>query len=191
MSISFEEAYGELGTVGYQPIDSLVNLLKSASGEVADASPGSTYLGRFKRKIDMTYVLEKITPEDQEKILSDLESEQLKKLRVIGDRIFIRAGDQNWAIDQKANSYIFIAPTTMEQAINPRFYFFYKSVWYELWVNDLFGNLVHFDSPEPVEIQEREEFRKNLKDALFVFGRYSTGSSDFANSIIAEFKDEA
>ena len=51
MSISFEEAYGELGTVGYQPIDSLVNLLKSASGEVADASPGSTYLGRFKRKI--------------------------------------------------------------------------------------------------------------------------------------------
>lgn len=139
----------------------------------------------------MAYVLEKITPENVKKILADLESDQDKKKSTIGYGILTRIRDVNWAVDRECNSYIFHAPTTREQAINPRFYFFYQNAWYELWVNDLFGNVVHFDSPEPTSKTVRQEFRRQLKDALFTFGRYSTGSSDFMDSIVAEFKDEA
>lgn len=139
----------------------------------------------------MAYVLEKITPENIEKILLDLESDQAKKKRVIGDGILTRTRDVNWAVNRECNSYIFHAPTTREQAINPRFYFFYQNAWYEIWVNDLFGNVLHFESPEPTSEAERHEFRRQLKDALFIFGRYATGSTDSSDSIVAEFKDEA
>jgi len=138
----------------------------------------------------MTYVLEKITAADREKIMADLESDQEKKLRVIGDKTLTSLGDLNWAVDRESNSYIFLAPTIREQAINPRFFFFYKDTWYELYVKAMFENLVHFESPEPVQ-GERSEFRLQLKAALFAIGRYSKGSFDLLNSIIAEFKDEA
>lgn len=139
----------------------------------------------------MAYVLEKITSENVEKILADLESDQAKKRRAIGDGLFAGSGVLNWAVERESNSYIFHAPTTREQAINPRFYFFYQNEWYELWVNDLFGNVIHFDSPEPTSEATRQKFRSQLKDALLVFGRYGTGSTDFSDSIVAEFKEGA
>jgi hypothetical protein len=139
----------------------------------------------------MTYVLETTTPEDQKKILDDLDSDQSKKRSVIADRLFASGGRINWAIDKKRNSYIFIAPPSREQPLDPRFYFLHKGNWYELWVKAMFENEVHFDDPEPNEKEERQEFRENLKAALFAIGRYSEGSLDLLHSIFAEFKDRS
>lgn len=136
----------------------------------------------------MAYVLEKITAVDKEKILIDIQSDQEKKLRVVADKTFSN-GDSHWAVDRENNSYIFLAPTIREQAIDPRFFFFYKATWYELYVKAMFENLVHFESPEPTADDERSDFRRQLKAALFAIGRYSKGSFDRLNSVVAEFKD--
>lgn len=136
----------------------------------------------------MKYALEEIQPDDLEKILKDLSADPEKKKKVIVERILTKAAVK-WAVNRSKTSYIFLAPTSREEAINPRFYFFYDNVWYEFYVVALFGNLVHFVDSEPRENELRMAFREDVRSALISLGRYGNGSEDILNSVLAEFKE--
>lgn len=136
----------------------------------------------------MTYVLEKMTLEDKNKIFTDLELDPKKKRLVIAYKLFEFFDRVNWAVDRKSNSYIILAPISLEHPLDHKFYFFYKKNWYALWVKAMFENEVNFEDSEPNRKECRQEFRNQLKQALLAIGRYSEGSPDLFNSIYAEFK---
>lgn len=53
MTISFVEAFGKVGTTGYQSVTELMALADSVSGKVESAPSGSTFL--LSRQIQIRY----------------------------------------------------------------------------------------------------------------------------------------
>lgn len=76
----------------------------------------------------MAYVLEKMTLEDKNKIFTDLELDPKKKQLVIAYKLFEFFDRVNWAVDRKSNSYIILAPISLEHPLDHKFYFFIRKI---------------------------------------------------------------
>ena len=118
----------------------------------------------------MTYVLETITPEDQEKILRDAECDERKK------KILIRRGyfnkdepPRDWVIERDKNSYLFWAPRPpMDQSYY--YYFYFNNFLYALRINSISNCIVYFDDKPFFPPPDLAEFKQAIIDAFSVFG---------------------
>lgn len=134
----------------------------------------------------MIYLLKEITAKDYDMILNDLSCDESKKLTMLR---FYNFNDRGMmAIDEVERSYIFCSPPSLGESIRSWFYFFHKNCWYELSVGPMFENLVRFEDAEPDNLEERNEFRENLKHALTTIGRYGSGIKGFLDVIDPRFE---
>ncbi len=140
----------------------------------------------------MTYVLEKITPEDQLKIIEDAGCDPLKKKDLTYAINDSRDFPKNWAIDREHNSYMCFAPILMRpESMGTSLYFFFREVLYEIRVETPFGNDVSIVDSPPHSILG--EFQEGIAAAFVVFGRSGGGPRDCLgnpDSFLPVFKKE-
>lgn len=141
----------------------------------------------------MAYVLEPITPADQEKIIGDAKQDPVKE----GDLMYAaknpRDFPKSWAIDRERNFYMYLAPILMRpETMGSSLYFFFQSALYEICVESPFGNQVNIVESLPIAL--RGDFEKEISQAFAVFGRSGRGQQDFFGSpdlFVPEFKKGA
>jgi hypothetical protein len=123
----------------------------------------------------MAYVLEAITPQDQQKILKDAECDPIKKRNLTFAAT--TAGDfpKKWVIDRERNYYMFIPPQMVRPEstlISPR-YFFFDGFMYEFLVPTFFGCEVEsVDTPSESQLKK---FQDEITAAFAVFGGGDSG----------------
>lgn len=117
----------------------------------------------------MTYVVEKITPEDQEKILRDAacDPEKFKRLT-----IGFRDSDPkvtHWIIERKRDYYMLTKPCSVRrEAGDLRRYFFFKGGMYEISQLQFFGpEIAIIDLPPESQL---EEFKQEVTAAYMATG---------------------
>lgn len=108
----------------------------------------------------MPYVLEEITPADQEKILTDAEcDEKKKKFLLARGGYFSNNPNLKWAVDRERNSYLFWAPRPpMTEYYH--YYFYFKSFLYALCIKSMLEDKIHFDDiplPNPLLLPELKQ----------------------------------
>lgn len=119
----------------------------------------------------MAYVLETITPADQQKIIKDAAcdpSYQKLLIHVLQSPHEFFPG--RWVIDRDRNFYMYITPTNVrpETSASPRSFFF-KGRLYQISLTSQFGYEVEFVDKPP--ISELKEFQEELTAAFAVSGR--------------------
>lgn len=138
----------------------------------------------------MTYVLETITQQDQEKIIKDAECDPLKNRDFVYATRNPRDFPQNWVIDRERNFYMCFRPVLMRpETMGDSLYFYFKEYLYEIRIRSPFSNEVEFvDIPPPFLLNE---FQREIVAAFTVFGRSGGGAIDCLgnpDTISPEFK---
>lgn len=113
----------------------------------------------------MTYVLEKITPADIEKIFADADETKRSHLRMRGGH-FSDGFDTHWAIDRKNKSYLLRAPTVEARSPFAYFYFHFNEFTYGLRIQTFSNDPVQLDDVPQTAIFE--DFKLNLLNAFSV-----------------------
>lgn len=141
----------------------------------------------------MAYVLEKILPADQEKILADANCDQEKRNWLIYRKHFKYNPELSWTVERERNIYMFLAPRTREQSGEDHYYFYFNSRLYgfHLEGGPFVGKLVAFDDavlpPQPL----LDELQREIVAAFAVYGRSGDGDhgGDWMYAVKPEFKD--
>lgn len=113
----------------------------------------------------MTYVLEKITPADIEKIFADADEIKRSHLRMRGGH-FVDGIDSVWAIDRERNMYLLCAPTFEARSPYAYFYFFFNSVTYGFRINKSKQEAIELDDIPPNGVFSK--FKKEVLEAFAV-----------------------
>lgn len=121
------------------------------------------------RETVMAYVLEKITPADQEKILKDAECDANKKNLLTRSRLFRDSVGNEWAVDRDKNSYLlWVPPPPRSQA--HCYYFYFHDFLYALRFDSYVDCVIHFDDARLPDQSLLPEFKKAIIDAFSVRG---------------------
>lgn len=135
----------------------------------------------------MAYVLEKISEEDKKKILVDANGDQRKRNRLVRTDHLDGPG-MMWAVNRENDMYMFWIPVMREESGQFHYYFYFKNALYEIYLEDLFENLVHFvGNSVPVE-PALSELQAEIKAAFSVYGRFGQGVNHSIDVVIPEFK---
>ncbi|WP_250656913.1 hypothetical protein [Alkalimarinus coralli] len=142
----------------------------------------------------MTYVLEPISLEDQNKIIDDAISDP-EKLSLLS---FLRKEGQfskNWAINKKVGNYLFLVPEIVRtDTMYSRFFVLIDGSWFEVYVDSLFGNKAAIKGGANLVAELRGEIEEELMQAFVVYGRFGKGPlNEFGKpefEIIPEFNWE-
>lgn len=136
----------------------------------------------------MSYVLEKMSSADREKVLSDAGRDPAKKawLEING---FVGRGELFWVVDRCNNYYLFPYPSDREGSCGASFYVYLDGLTQEVYVDGLLGNLVEFKGGQLLA-QDRARLSAFLKDAMPILGRYGVGVESELDKINPEFKEE-
>jgi hypothetical protein len=122
----------------------------------------------------MTYVLEKITLEDQEKIIKDAACDARKRLALNFDKqrkIF----REFWAIDRERDYYLLRAPLEERPESSTRgFYMFFDGVIYDVYLENMFDNKTSFKP----NVKPSPQLLAEITAAFTVLGRFSCGPLD-------------
>lgn len=142
----------------------------------------------------MTYALEKITPEDKEKILQDASLDAAKK----ADLMYMNGQhldnpSMTWAVDRSRNCYMFYAPTIVRQeTMRQSYYIFFTNTWYEFYTENNFFNDVGIVGAATLSEPSLTELQNEITAAFAVYGRYGQGPLNkdgiSAYSVVPEFQ---
>ena len=113
----------------------------------------------------MTYVLEKITPADIEKIFANADETKRSHLRMRGGH-FADGIDSVWAVDRERNMYLLGAPTVEARSPYAYFYFYFNSVTYGFRINKSRQEAVQLDDIPPDSMLAK--FKKEVTEAFSV-----------------------
>ncbi len=126
----------------------------------------------------MSYELERITVDDQEKILRDASYDQkrVNNLLARGGH-FNNAFELTWAIDRERDCYLFTAPP-LPMTATKRYYFYYEKHLYLLIIDskitdEKFLSTGHFD--EDVDGDVSPDLIEKIKEAYLVYGPSGKG----------------
>lgn len=139
----------------------------------------------------MTYVLEKIAPEDRERIIEDAGCDPAKKRDLVHASRYPRDFPKTWAVDRERSAYLYFAPVLVRpESMGTSLYFFFEGILYEIRVETPFGNEVSIVAPP--QGPQSHKVQEELVSAFAVFGRYSTGPlNEFGHpefAFVPEFK---
>lgn len=126
-------------------------------------------------KIDMAYVLEKITPVDVEKILSDAKCDSKKYQALVTRPLLAYNPGAMWAIDRARNTYLYlVSGSSADRGFV--LYLHHKNAVYEIELEGgLEGHLVKFtDDTHPIP-ELLNELKHEIRNAFAVYGRFGTG----------------
>lgn len=123
----------------------------------------------------MTYVLETISKEDQEKIIKDAASDPKKRSSLIYARDH-HEFPTSWAVDREHDSYLMLAPVMVrEDSWDRPYYIFAKGGMWQIKSKASVGNQIYFDEmtlpPSPALLDVQQEIRA----AFAVYGRWGDG----------------
>jgi hypothetical protein len=138
----------------------------------------------------MTYVLEKTTLTDMEKIVTDAKCDP-ERLRTLERWPLLRADPgATWAIDRSRDIYIHWIPGKSESD-GKYLHFFYKKNLYQIELEgSLGGNLVKFTHEPYLPIALLHELQHEIRNALAVYGRFGggDGGGDWMLKVDATFE---
>ena len=122
----------------------------------------------------MTYMLERITPEDQSRIITDAADDPRTQKHLA----YARSCDafaKTWAIDRERGCYLLFAPRLMpeDSSTNP-FYIRVKEKMYRIESEGQIGYRMRF-SEKRFPIALLHELLDEIKAALSVFGAWGEG----------------
>jgi len=120
----------------------------------------------------LMYQLEAVGPEQEKKILNDLEIDLPKKQRMLarGGYIASKTGIF-WAVNHEMDSYLFMAPKLNFKEARYHYYFFFRKKFHELSLKAPFGPSVQCDpSLSAMSDDEQEDFKKHVVDAFAAHG---------------------
>ncbi len=135
----------------------------------------------------MTYILEEISPEIQEKILSDANCDERKKRQLLGrEGHFNNNPGLNWVVDREQDSYLFKAPKIDPREPRFDFFFYYKASFYRIYFANLHKYIVYFEdfvSTDGLKVKLETELQK----AFNVYRNHKRGLSPYPDfSIVFE-----
>lgn len=199
MSLTFAQAQTALATGTYTTVASIVGLINEVSGAVVGATSQTTYLlnsgvmpdGEPSHYVitdtvarhtnlnegDMTYILKKITPEDQQKILKDAACAHLLQ-KNLSFALSQNEFPETWAVDANRDTYLFLAPRFVrEDSWSLPFYFYIGGRLLEIRSEGQLGNHMYFaDRTEPLSLLNK--ILDEIKDALSVYGMWGNGPNN-------------
>lgn len=124
----------------------------------------------------MAYILETISPEDQQKILKDAEcNERNRGLLMMRGGHFANNPELTWAINREDGSYLFWAPPALSSPSQSRYYFYFEGASYLLH-RDAITSVIRFDSSSPQPHDQLETLKLRLNAAFTVYRRFGQGS---------------
>lgn len=139
----------------------------------------------------MSYVLEKVTPEDQQRILSDANDSQKRK--ILTSQFFANSPDLTWAVDRDRGCYLVFAPrlTREDGEISP-FYFHLGTQLIEFYVPTNLGNAVTFVSLPAMTPDEYHNLKVEIAAAFLTYGRFGRGlnNGDWLHALVPSFEQE-
>lgn len=125
--------------------------------------------------MNMTYVLEQITPADQQKIILDATGNSdirnsldyaLKKQNLV----------KTWSIDRSSGHYLLRAPVIVKEDADDRNYYFYFNGWlYRFSVFGAFGSDAGVADYQKPLGSLLSQFQEEVRAALAVYGEYGSG----------------
>jgi hypothetical protein len=141
----------------------------------------------------MTYLLEKISLQDQGKIISDASNDPPKQRELTYARDH-RDFAETWAFDRERNFYLFMAPTTTRpESIDRPYLMFFQGAFYRINTEGAAGHLVYFDEDPPPPESLVAELQEEVRAAFAIYGRYGSGPLNKRGvpvyAIVAEFKE--
>ena len=123
----------------------------------------------------MTYVLEKITPEDQKKIIKDAEFNPNKQERLIY-AVKHQEFTESWAIDRERNCYLLKMPSsTREEDWDTPYFIFVKGNMYRVNREGQAGNNVYFDEELLIAEPLFTELQEEIRAAFAIYGCWGDG----------------
>jgi hypothetical protein len=124
----------------------------------------------------MAYVLAKITPEDQQKILADAECDLSKKRDLA---YAIKHGDltKNWAIDRNKNCYLLFAPVIVRE-VDWEFFIFCDGNIFGINFENPFSDKVFIESSSKLSQEKKARLQSEIRDSFSVYGRFGKGTLD-------------
>ncbi|GHT87185.1 hypothetical protein AGMMS49960_01010 [Betaproteobacteria bacterium] len=129
----------------------------------------------------MAYVLEEITPEDQQKIIDDADA--YKKSGLIyaqKDGSFAK----DWAVDRERNHYLLMAPTVTGEDIGvPPYYIFTEGRMYLIRRNGWWGYRFFFDEKN---LPPQEKMLRVQRETELAFRCHGSHGESPRSEIIAE-----
>lgn len=138
----------------------------------------------------MGYVLDTISPEDQDKIISEVNDTSIcQTLSYVKKN---NSFTENWVIDRGKNYYFFIAPDVVRtDRVGLKYHIFYKGQLYTLHINDWFGNKVYIEEREKMSKEFLSSLQDEIKLAFSVHGRSGSGPTNESgapvNEVVPEF----
>jgi hypothetical protein len=123
----------------------------------------------------MTYVLEKISVSDQEKIILDAaQNHSAEGHLTYAKRVNLFT--KSWAIDKQRNSYLFAMPRTMrEHSDNRNYYFYFEGVLHRFYLEAWFGNTARLEYPVTNSPVLLLKLQTELTNAFAVYGEHGNG----------------
>lgn len=123
----------------------------------------------------MTYVLEKITPEDQKKIIEDASS-NLHKQQRLAYAMERQEFTESWAVDKDRNCYLLRMPCTMrEEEWDTPYLVFVKGEMYRINREGQAGHRVYFDEELLPAAPLLAELQEEIRTAFSVHGCWGDG----------------
>jgi len=136
----------------------------------------------------MSYQLEKILLEDQNKILKDLGNDTRKKNQLLArGGYFNNQPGLKWSIDKGNNNYLFIAPKLDIRSPQRDYFFYFKEVFYRIHVASRVTCILSFDDPVPLG-QMFEELKADLYRA-FKNHRFSGRGPEHEPIFLVKFEE--
>ena len=133
----------------------------------------------------MAYVLENITPTEQEKIISDAEGHPSDRNSLIHAKDH-QEFPSTWAVDKERNCYLLTAPVgTREEVTNRPYFFFWDNKLYKFFREGWFGHNFRFKE----EIASSDAFLITLQSEIaLAFAVYGESGRGPLNELgVAEF----
>ena len=123
----------------------------------------------------MTYVLEKITPEDQEKIIKDAVCDPKKQERLTYAMAH-QEFTQSWVIDRERNCYLLRMPSTMrEEDWDTPYFIFVDGCMYRINREGQAGHRVYFDEAVLPTASSLTKLQDEIRAAFAVYGCWGDG----------------
>lgn len=134
----------------------------------------------------MTYILEKISTEDQDKIIKDFSNDpELRKSFELVKKL--NQFPTSWAIDRQHNCYLLAEPRLVRPESDEWPYvFFGRSQVFRIASENTRSNKFYFKSESKLSSEERTLVKKEIGLAFSVYGRW--GAGEFNEFGMPEFR---
>jgi hypothetical protein len=126
----------------------------------------------------MSYVLEKITSKDQERIIGDAGQIPRRQADLIYARDHNDGFPRTWAIDRERNCYMLQVPTFAREPWIGTYLLFFDRVAYLAVSADLFARRMYFDDVHKPPSSLLAEVTREFVAALEVYGMFGNGPLD-------------